>query len=350
MLTNNLIELNSNENSLGMSDAAKQAVIDSLDIGFRYPDDQRAALITKVAEINGVTESQISLGSGSSENIRTVVQMLQNQALVEGKKFQVIVPHPTFAYAELYATSIDVPVVKVPLTTENYAFDLQSMQKVADDFDGISLFYLCNPNNPTSTITDTVKLKEWVGHAPSNHYFLLDEAYSEYVTDPSFESGVAWIREEYSENIVVVRTFSKLCALAGMRVGYAVASPQMIARLEAFISIDNTNLAGAVAALATLDDEDFLALSLCTANQSRQLVEQTLDELGLRYLPSQASFIFHEIKGDVQTYIDRMREHGIAVGREFAPITGFNRLTLGRPDEMAVFVGVLKSFREKGWV
>lgn len=333
-----------------MSDAAKQAVIDSLDIGFRYPDDQRAALITKVAEINDVTESQISLGSGSSENIRTVVQMLQNQALVEGNKFQVIVPHPTFAYAELYATSIDVPVVKVPLTAENYAFDLQSMQKVADDFDGISLFYLCNPNNPTSTITDTVKLKKWVGHAPDNHYFLLDEAYSEYVTDSSFESGVAWIREEHSENIVVVRTFSKLCALAGMRVGYAVASPQTIAKLEAFISIDNTNLAGAVAALATLDDEDFLALSLRTANQSRQLVEQILDELGLRYLPSQASFIFHEIKGDVQTYIDRMHEHGIAVGREFAPITGFNRLTLGRPDEMAVFVQVLKSFREKGWV
>ncbi|WP_256714013.1 hypothetical protein [Psychrobacter sp. C 20.9] len=69
-----------------------------------------------------------------------------------------------------------------------------------------------------------------------------------------------------------------------------------------------------------------------------------------QYLPSQASFIFHEIKGDVQTYINRMREHGIAVGREFAPITGFNRLTLGRPDEMAVFVEVLKSFREQGWV
>ncbi|MGP9557494.1 pyridoxal phosphate-dependent aminotransferase [Psychrobacter sp. AOP7-A1-24] len=350
MLTNNLIELNSNENSLGMSDAAKQAVIDSLDIGFRYPDDQRAALITKVAKINGVSESQISLGSGSSENIRTVVQMLQHKALVEGKKIQVIVPHPTFAYAELYAISIDVPVVKVPLTTENYDFDLQSMQKVADDFDGISLFYLCNPNNPTSTITDTVKLKKWVESAPDNHYFLLDEAYSEYVTDPSFESGIEWVRQQRSENLIIVRTFSKLCALAGMRVGYAVANPKMITKLEAFISIDNTNLSGAVAALATLDDDAFLALSLRTTNQSRQMVEQTLDELGLRYLPSQASFVFHEIKGDVQTYIDRMREHGIAVGREFAPIVGFNRLTLGRPDEMAVFVEVLKSFREKGWV
>ncbi|WP_244656503.1 pyridoxal phosphate-dependent aminotransferase [Psychrobacter cibarius] len=350
MLTNPLIELNSNENSLGMANSAKKAVIDALDIGFRYPDDQRAALITKVAKINDVTESQISLGSGSSENIRTVVQMLQNKALREGRNFQVIVPHPTFAYAELYATSINVPVVKVALMPESYSFDLQNMQKVADDFDGISLFYLCNPNNPTATIADTDELKAWVGTAPDHHYFLLDEAYSEYVTDPSFESGIAWIREQRSDNIIVVRTFSKLCALAGMRVGYAVASPQMITELEAFISVDNTNLSGAVAAIATLNDEAFLALSLHTANQSRQLVEQTLDELGLRYLPSQASFIFHEIKGDVQTYIDRMCDHGIAVGREFAPITGFNRLTLGRADEMAVFVEVLKSFREKGWV
>ena len=301
MLTNNLIELNSNENSLGMSAAAKQAVIDSLDIGFRYPDDQRAALITKIAEINEVSTDHISLGSGSSENIRTVVQMLQNQALETGKRFQVIVPHPTFAYAELYATSINVPVVKVPLTAENYAFDLQSMQKAADAFDGISLFYLCNPNNPTATITDTDKLKEWVGQAPDNHYFLLDEAYSEYVTDPRFESGVAWVRQQQTDNLIIVRTFSKLCALAGMRIGYAVASPQMIAKLEAFISLDNTNLSGAVAALATLEDTEFLALSLRTANQSRQMVEQTLDELGLRYLPSEASFIFHEVKGDVQT-------------------------------------------------
>jgi len=217
VLTNYLIELNSNENSLGMSAAAKQAVIDSLDIGFRYPDDQRAALITKVAEINGVTESHISLGSGSSENIRTVVQMLKNKSLIEGKNFQIIVPHPTFAYAELYATSIDIPVVKVPLTSENYAFDWQRMQAVANDFDGISLFYLCNPNNPTATITDTTVLKNWVRSAPADYYFLLDEAYSEYVTDSSFESGIEWLNQQQSDNLVVVRTFSKLCALAGKR-------------------------------------------------------------------------------------------------------------------------------------
>jgi len=350
MHTNKPLELNANENSLGMSDSAKQAVTNALDVGFRYPDNPRAALIAKIAEINGVTENQVSLGNGSSENIRAVVQMLQNQALKEGKKFQLVVPDPTFSCAELYANYIGAPVVKVPLTAENYDLDFQNLQKAADEFDGVSLFYLCNPNNPTATITSTTKLKTWVNTAPENHYFLLDEAYSEYVTDPSFESGVEWVKQQLSKNLIVVRTFSKLHALAGMRVGYAIANPQTIEAVEDFTSIDNTNLSGAVAALATLNDEAFLELSLRTTNQSRQMVEATLDELGLRYLPSQTNFILHEIKGDVKTYIDRMEDNGILVGREFPPITGFNRLTLSTFDEMKVFVEVLKSFRQKGWV
>ena len=350
MLTNQLLELNSNENSLGMAVSARQAILHSLDIGFRYPDDQRAVLISRIAKINGVTESEVSLGNGSSENIRTVVQMLLNLSFKTGKRFQVIVPDPTFAYAELYASSLDVPVIKVSLTSGNYDFDFQGLQKAADDFDGISLFYLCNPNNPTATITSTAPFKDWVANAPANHYFLLDEAYSEYVNDPSFESGVEWVKQQLTANLIVVRTFSKLCALAGMRVGYAIANPPMIAAIEAFTSIDNTNLSGAVAVLATLDDEDFLARSLHNTDQSRQMVEATLDELGLRYLPSQANFIFHEVNGEVKTYIDRMREHGIVVGREFPPIEGFSRLTLGTPDEMTVFIEVLKSFREQGWV
>lgn len=350
MLTNQLLELNSNENSLGMAVSARQAILNSLDIGFRYPDDQRAVLISRIAKINGVTESEVSLGNGSSENIRTVVQMLLNLAFKTGKRFQVIVPDPTFAYAELYASSLDVPVIKVPLTPDKYDFDFQGLQKAADDFDGISLFYLCNPNNPTATITSTTQFKDWVANTPANHYFLLDEAYSEYVNDPSFESGVEWIKQQLTANLIVVRTFSKLCALAGMRVGYAIANPPMIAAIEAFTSIDNTNLSGAVAVLATLDDEDFLARSLHSTNQSRQMVEATLNDLGLRYLPSQANFIFHEVNGEVKTYMDRMREHGIVVGREFPPIEGFSRLTLGTPDEMTVFIEVLKTFREKGWV
>ncbi|MBU5617931.1 histidinol-phosphate aminotransferase family protein [Psychrobacter sp. TAE2020] len=333
-----------------MSASARQAIIDSLDIGFRYPDDQRAKLISKIAEINGVAEDQVSLGNGSIENVGTVVHMLQDKALNTAQQLQVVVPDPTFDCAQRYAESIGVAVVKVQLTADDYQLDFHNLQQAAEEFEGISLFYLCNPNNPTATITATAELKAWVKNAPDNHYFLLDEAYSEYITDPSFESAIEWVKQGLSDNIIVVRTFSKLCALAGMRIGYAIANVQTTAAISSFVSLDNTNLAGAVAVLATLEDQAFLQLSLQVTNQSRQIIETELEKLGLRYLPSQANFIFHEIKGDVKTYIDRMRENGILVGREFLPITGYSRLTLGTPDEMQVFVKVLQSFRQKGWV
>lgn len=347
---NKLLELNYNENSLGMSASARQAITNALDIGFRYPLDQRAELLTKIARMNGVLENQVSIGNGSSENIKAIIQMLRAKASEQNKKFQVVLPDPTFFYGELYALSIGVPVVKVPLIAESYDIDLAKLQKAADDFEGISLFYICNPNNPTGTIIPTAKLKAWVKNAPDNHYFLLDQAYSDYATDPNYESGVEWVKQQLSENIMVVRTFSKLYALASMRVGYAIANTQTIEAIENFTSKDNTNLSGAVAAIATLEDEAFLALSLQTTNQSRQMVVAALDELGLRYLPSQANFILHEIKGDVKTYINRMKDNGIAVGREFPPITGFSRVTLGTPDEMEIFIKVLWSFRQKAWV
>ncbi|MGM8888477.1 aminotransferase class I/II-fold pyridoxal phosphate-dependent enzyme, partial [Psychrobacter sp. 1U2] len=149
MHNNKFLELNANENSLGMSDSAKQAVTESLSAGFRYPDNPRAALINKIATMHNVAENQVSLGNGSTENMRATIQMLQHKAFKEGKEFQMVIPVPTFDCAEMYADSIGALVVKIPLTAENYDLDLQNLQKAADEFDGISLLYLCNPNNPT---------------------------------------------------------------------------------------------------------------------------------------------------------------------------------------------------------
>lgn len=345
-----LLKLDFNENSLGMSDAAKEAIANALAGAARYPDKHRATLLSKVAALNGVPENQVLLGNGSIESIRAVVQMLHDKALKTDTRFQLIIPDPTFGCAELYARSLDIPVVKVPLTRDDYDLDFDNLQKAAAQFDGISLFYLCNPNNPTAIITETDTLKAWIKNAPKNHYFLVDEAYFGYITDPSFESGVEWIKEGLSDNLIVVRTFSKLFGLAGLRVGYAIANPPMIADIGSLMSTDNINMLGAVAAIATLEDEAFLAHSLQTTNQARKMMQTALDELGLRYLPSQTNFIFYEVKGDVQTYIDRMLEHGIAVGREFPSIPGFNRITLGTPEEMTVVIKTLQLFREKGWV
>ena len=345
----NPLLLNFNENSLGMSDSAKKAVVDCLGGAFRYPDAARAELINTVAKKFGVDGGQVLLGNGSSEVIQAAVEGFAHAAQKAGKAVQLIVPDPTFNYAELYAAAMGVPVKKITLTKEKLALDLNAMKAKAEAFDGVSIVYICNPNNPTATITESKLLSDWFGQKNSNTFFIVDEAYAEFVTDSRFKSAIEDVKSG-SANIVVTRTFSKIYAMAGLRVGYGITDAKTAALLNNFLSIDNTNAAGAVAALASLKDEVFFQKSLESTNLSRKIVTDALDELGLKYLPSQANFIFHQIKGDHQMYKDRMAAAHVFVGREFPPAVGYNRLTLGTPAEMRAFVKVLKTFRQKGWI
>ena len=340
----NPLLLNFNENSLGMSAQAKQAVVDCLPTAFRYPDAARAELIEQIAAHFGL----ITLGNGSSETIQAAVQAIVLQAQQQQKKVQVIVPDPTFNYAELYAKPLGAEIVKVPLNAK-LEFDLATMKAKAAGFAGKSIVYLCNPNNPTATITPAATMDSWIKSAPADTFFIVDEAYAEFVNDPAFKSAIGLVQSG-QKNLIVTRTFSKIFALAGLRIGYGIAAPEVIAQVENFVSLDNTNTAGAVAALASLKDKTFVAMSRKSIDLSRQIVTSMLDELNLEYVPSQANFIFHKVNGDVKTYQDRMKQQNIYVGREFPPAVGWNRLTLGTPQEMQVFVSVLKSFRAKGWV
>lgn len=344
----NPLLLNFNENSLGMSSNAKQAIIDALPHAFRYPDDARSALISALGEEFKLSDKHITLGNGSSETIQAAVQYVANKAQKAGKTVQLIVPDPTFNYAELYAEPLGVNIVKVPVDN-TLAFDLTAMQKKAQAFDGISMVYLCNPNNPTAMLTPTAALTNWITSAKENVFFIIDEAYAEFVTTPEFTSAIALVAQGY-KNLIVTRTFSKIYALAGLRVGYGVAVPEVISEVDSFVSIDNTNTAGAVSALVSLKDHAFVAYSRKSIDVSRQMVVDTLNALNIEYAPSHANFIFHKVKGDVKTYQERMKAANIMVGREFPPALGWSRLTLGTPEEMSYFVATLKEFRTKGWI
>lgn len=344
----NPLLLNFNENSLGMSPNAQKAIIDALPNAFRYPDDARSELISELGKEFKLSDKHITLGNGSSETIQAAVQFVANKAQKEGKAVQLIVPDPTFNYAELYAEPLGVKIVKVPVDN-TLAFDLATMQKKAQEFDGISMVYLCNPNNPTAMLTPSADLSSWVKSAKENVFFIIDEAYAEFVSTPTFVSAITLVAEGY-KNLIVARTFSKIYALAGLRVGYGVAVPEVIAQIDAFVSIDNTNTAGAVAALASLKDATYVEYSRKSIDVSRQIVVDVLKELNIEYAPSHANFIFHKVKGDVKTYQNRMKEANIMVGREFPPAFGWSRLTLGTPEEMSYFVITLKAFRAKGWI
>lgn len=340
--------LNFNENSLGMSPKAKEAIIAALPNSFRYPDDARAELLADIGTLYGLSDKHISIGNGSSETIQAAVAMLANKAKNKGVKIQLVTPDPTFNYAELYSLPLGVKITKIPLTAD-LAFDLPKMEQAANDFDGLSMIYICNPNNPTAMITPHSQLDKWMSKVSDDQFFIVDEAYAEFVEDPSFVSAIELVKKG-QQNLIVTRTFSKIFALAGLRVGYGVAAPDVITAIDEFLSIDNTNTAGAVAAIASLKDTSFIAYSLKSNNLSRKIVETALKDIGLEYAPSHANFIFHKVKGDVKTYKQRMADANIMVGREFPPVVGWNRLTLGTPEEMEQFVIVLKEFHKKGWV
>lgn len=340
--------LNFNENSLGMSPKAKEAIIAALPNSFRYPDDARAELLADIGTLYGLSDKHISIGNGSSETIQATVAMLANKAKNKGVNIQLVTPDPTFNYAELYSLPLGVKITKIPLTAD-LAFDLPKMEQAANDFDGLSMIYICNPNNPTAMITPHSQLNKWMSKVSDDQFFIVDEAYAEFVEDPSFVSAIELVKKG-QQNLIVTRTFSKIFALAGLRVGYGVAAPDVITAIDEFLSIDNTNTAGAVAAIASLKDTSFIAYSLKSNNLSRKIVETALKDIGLEYAPSHANFIFHKVKGDVKTYKQRMADANIMVGREFPPVVGWNRLTLGTPEEMEQFVIVLKEFHKKGWV
>ena len=157
-----------------------------------------------------------------------------------------------------------------------------------------------------------------------------------------------WIARK--RNVLVVRTFSKIYGLAGLRIGYGIAHPDTAARLADFASRNNINQLAIAAAGASFRDEVLMRKSRAANRESREMVEATLDELDLERLPTQANFLMHRINGDLATYRGRMAEAGFLVGRDFPPMLDWNRLSFGLPEDMGRFCDTLREFRGKGWI
>lgn len=335
------IRLSSNENPLGISPAARDAIIRGLPQANRYPGHSRAPLVEALAKHHGVPPNRVVLGNGSTE----VLQMAVQAFAAPGTRF--IVADPTFEDVPRYVEPFAVELVKVALTPDG-GHDLTGMRAEARRSRGPALIYVCNPNNPTGTVTPTADVEAWIADAPPETVFLVDEAYVDYVDDARYRSALPLI--ERHPNVIVVRTFSKVYGMAGLRLGYALAHPETAARLGAYIAANNANHVACVAGLASLGDTDFVKRSLATNAEGRRMLYACLRELEIEHFPSHTNFVMHRIRGDLETYIDRMREHGIRVGRPFPPYVEYNRVSVGLPAEMERFTGVLREFRARGWI
>jgi histidinol-phosphate aminotransferase len=361
------LRLSSNENPLGPSAAARRAILDGLGEANRYTHALAAALRTRVAAHHAVDEASVVVGNGSTEVLRMAVQAMAGPAgwggggpgaRRGGGPARIVVAEPTFEHVEQYAAPWELEPVKVPLRPD-HGHDIGRMRDaaraVARHGGGVGngspgrpiLAFICNPNNPTGTLTPCDEVEAWIREA-DDVVFLVDEAYFEYVDDPSYRSAIPLALDR--PNVVVVRTFSKVHGLAGLRIGYALAHPDAARRIRAFSGLSNLNALGLLAATASVGDDAHVARSLRVNDEARRVTYEVLDELGLERLPSHTNFVLHHVRGDQADYIRRMREAGVWVGRPFPPLLGHNRLSFGTPEEMERFAEVLRGFRPRGWV
>jgi histidinol-phosphate aminotransferase len=352
------LRLSSNENPLGPSAAARQAILDGMGEANRYTAGLAMALRARVAAHHGVDAASVVLGNGSTDVLRMAVQAMAGPAGWGGAASdpapaRIVVAEPTFEHVEAYAAPWGLEALKVPLNRA-YAHDIGRMRDAARAARGAGgqgagppvLAFICNPNNPTGTLTPCDDVEAWIRET-DDVVFLVDEAYFEYVDDPSYRTMLPLALER--PNVVVVRTFSKIYGLAGVRIGYALAHPDAARRIRAFSGLSHLNAPGLLAATASLGDDTHVARSFRVNDDARRITYQVLDELGLERLPSHTNFVLHQVRGDQAVYIRRMREHGIWVGRPFPPLLGYNRLSFGTAEEMAHFAGVLRDFRRRGW-
>ncbi|HEX6134027.1 MAG TPA: aminotransferase class I/II-fold pyridoxal phosphate-dependent enzyme [Longimicrobiales bacterium] len=334
------VRLSSNENPLGIPDSARAAIVEALAQGHRYPQ-LNGELRGRIAARNGVEPANVVLGNGSAEILQMTVQAMS----VGGRNVRVVLPDPTFEQVERYARAMGADVRKVPLLPD-HTHDIQRMRDAAARADGPVLAFICNPNNPTGTITSCDTVAAWIAGAPPNVWFLIDEAYLEFVTAAGYRPMV---REAMArEHVLVSRTFSKIYGLAGIRLGYGIAAQETARTINTFAAATNINHLAAAAALACIDDQPFIRKSLETNRRGLEVAYATFDELGIAYLPSHANFVLHGVRGDLDTYIARMREEGIRVGRPFPPMTAFNRVSIGLPEEMDAWAAALKRLHARG--
>lgn len=323
--TNGIVRLSANENPYGPSASALEAMRAAFAQAWRYPDEAQDALLETIAKLHSVSRDQVLLGDGSSEILKLAA------ASFTGPSRKVVMASPTFEALGNYARTAGAEVVNVPLDAV-YGHDLAKMGSVA----GAGLIYICNPNNPTGSITPRASVRTLIGSAPASAAILVDEAYHHYAASSDYESVIPMIASR--PNLIVARTFSKIYGMAGLRCGYAIGSRETIRTLGAQQAWDSMNVIALAAAQASLNDPNHVAEGQKRNAATKSGVVASLKKLGYEIVPSETNFIMIDVRREVRPLIGAMRTRGVHVGRLFPAMPHHMRVTIGRPEQMDAFM------------
>jgi histidinol-phosphate aminotransferase len=332
-----IVRLGSNENPFGPSPKARKAMTDAFEFACRYPDDHAEQLVAMIAKQDGVAPEQVLLGAGSSEILEIcAIAFTGRGAERAGTGGTLVVADPTFELIARHASFHGADVVKVPLTS-SYAHDLPQMAAAAKG----GLIYVCNPNNPTASLTPKNDVRELINTTPRETMILVDEAYHHYVESVDYETVIPRVKDH--PNLLVARTFSKIYGMAGLRCGYCIAQPQLLERLRPLQSSDSVNIMALAAGLGSLSDPEQVAKSRRLNKETRAMVATQLDGMGYKSIASEANFLMVDVKRPVPPLIQAMKERQVQIGRLFPALPTHMRITIGKEAEMKKF---LSAFRE----
>ncbi|MCF2942560.1 histidinol-phosphate transaminase [Paenibacillus tarimensis] len=325
-----VIKLASNENPFGCSEQAKQAIMSELDNTSLYPDGGAVALTQTLAEHLGVSGDQLIFGAGSDE----VILMIARAFLVKGD--ETVMADETFPQYKHNAEIEHATIVEVPLRDGKH--DLPAM--LAKVNERTKIIWICNPNNPTGTIVTREELDAFLSEVPPHVLVILDEAYCEYIGDPSYPDGVDYVKQY--KNVIALRTFSKIYGLASLRIGYGIGHPEVIRYVNQVREPFNTTRYAQAAARASILDTAFIDSCRERNAEGLQYLKEQFDRLGLSYFEPYGNFVMVDVKQPSQAVFDGLLRKGIIARARWTYYPTHIRITVGSREQNEKFIQALE--------
>jgi len=325
-----------NENPYGPSPAARAAISAAVSQGCRYPDDDLPKLVQLLAKKEAVAQDRIVTGTGSGELLRALGMLCGHGG------GEIVAAQPTYAELTEYATGAGATLKWVPVDKE-LRHDLAAMRAaVSDKTRGV---YVCNPNNPTGTVVSAAAIEDFARSMPDHVTTIVDEAYLDFVEAPDVRSVANLTAGD--KRVVVLRTFSKIHGMAGVRCGYAIARADVAAEISK-ARMTTPNVFAVQGACASLGDHAFLADCRRRIVTSRSRITSELRALKFAYAQPQGNFVFFDTGVPLKRFTEFMRKRNILVGRRFPPYESWCRITIGTEPEVDAFLEGLRAFRSSG--
>ena len=323
-----IARLNWNENPYGPSKKALQAIIESSYESAYYPDHLVNRLKDMIAEKHELTQNHITISAGSTQALTVLSQ-------IQSRKNPIISSELTWDIPLLIARSSGGKIIRVE-NGHDLEINLQKMQNLHDE--NISMVHICNPNNPTGTIIDPEKLSNALRIMSKTVLVLVDEAYNEVTDNPEANTMIKLIKEGH--NIAISRTFSKIYGMAGQRVGYIIAKPEIIRTINRKGTGEfSTAMAGVSGAIACYNDEEFLKFSKSKINEAKEMIIEVAKSNGLETLPSQTNFIYVNLGNiNADTFRDEMRKQNIIIAGKYGKHTNWSRVSMGKIEDIQRYV------------